>query len=70
MGAMGRCRDCDAEVVWSTTRNGKCMPLEAVDPGTGNIRVVNDLIVIGPDGSGHYRSHFSTCPAADARRRR
>jgi hypothetical protein len=71
MGAMGKCRSCGAEVVWSTTKNGKRIPLEAVNPNTGNVRVVNDVAVVGPPGSGHYVVHFTACPnAGDWRRDR
>ena len=70
MSVMGKCRSCGAEVVWVKTRSGRSMPLDAVNPNAGNVRIVDNVAHVGADGSGHYVSHFSTCPEADQWRRR
>jgi hypothetical protein len=68
MGAMGACRSCGATVVWAKTRNGKSMPLDQVDPNTGNVRIVDGVAHVGM--TGHHVSHFATCPAADKWRKK
>lgn len=62
--SMGTCRSCSARVVWAKKSDGKPHPLEAVDPYTGNARVVDGVIVFGAPGTGHYVSHFARCPDA------
>lgn len=79
-----RCGSCNAELVWATTHAGRNMPLDAVpspDPtslrawrdDTGTIHV-RDIDGIGsteiPTDAHHATSHFSTCPNADAHRKK
>lgn len=79
------CRSCDAPVVWAKTIAGKAIPLHATDDGhprpvpDGNLQLTSldplivDLVEPGTlfDNDGlRYRSHFATCPHADAWRRR
>lgn len=70
MSTTGKCRSCGTEVVWCKTRSGKSMPLDAVDPSTGNVRIVDGVAHVGADGSGHYVAHFVSCPEAAKWRRR
>jgi hypothetical protein len=55
----GRCRSCNARVIWFKTALGKNMP---VDEGTVE---QNDVIL---DMKRHI-SHFATCPNRDQHRR-
>ena len=45
----GRCRSCDAAIVWTRTPAGKPMSLDL-----GKVRIV--------DGKRYALSHFATCP--------
>lgn len=63
--SMGTCRSCGASVIWAKTAKGKSMPLEAVPPSEGNVRVNKDGVAeYGAKGSGPYVSHFATCKDA------
>jgi len=66
---MGKCKACAATLVWAKTINGRAIPLDAVDPSTGNIRVVDGIAHVGQPGTGHYVSHFVRCPGANLFRR-
>jgi ribosomal protein L31 len=59
--SIGKCRDCQAEIVWMTTKKGKNIPvdIESVD--------TDHLFAIGPDEKlsfvyGTHVAHFNTCP--------
>lgn len=77
------CRSCQQPIRWETTPAGKAIPLDPDPHPSGNVDVVyvgGELvaIVLGPadavsaQAAGHklYRSHFATCPNADAHRKR
>ncbi len=67
---MGTCRSCGVSIVWAKSASGRAVPLDAVSPSEGNIRVGKDgITTIGKVGSGPYRAHFATCPQAEMWRR-
>lgn len=72
-----KCRSCGAPVEWCVTENGKRMPVDAEPVEDGNLVVEMQL---GPSlaraydpardaGKARFRSHFSTCPNANAHRK-
>lgn len=71
-----RCRSCGAPIWWAVTEAGKRIPLDEPD-GVGNLIAWRDHLGYlrarsNPDpGPGEYlaRSHFATCPHADAHRK-
>lgn len=79
-----KCSSCQAPIIWSTTRNGKRMPVDAepvpLEGGGGNI-TLGDLRDGSPLATVHgnpaslfgatrvYRSHFVTCPFRERHRR-
>ena len=68
----GRCRSCDAPVVWVPTKNGLLMPLDPKPVVAGNVAIIDGLaVVVGEavnvDGVGPERY---TCPGAAEHRRR
>ena len=68
----GGCRSCGARIIWVRKTDGKgVMPLEPCAVADGNIRVdpKTGCAVVGPRGSGPYRSHFVSCPQANDWRR-
>lgn len=74
---MGRCRDCDAEIVWAENRTTRRVaPINAEPVEGGNIVLhgdgtysVDGGILTMPDTNGlYYVSHFVTCPKAEERR--
>lgn len=80
----GKCRGCGAPIVWITTPGGKSMPCDAEQVlylarkgakgkiVTPNGEVLSADVGVAPEtatGAG-YVSHFATCPAAGAFRRR
>ena len=77
---MATCKSCGAPVVWAVTPRGKRTPLDAVTSPDGNVELLPDgsVRVLGPldaeaarlAGAELYLSHFATCPAAAAHRRR
>ena len=63
---MPECKSCGRAILWGKKADGKAHPVEAVNPSTGNVRFNPDgTLVFGAKGSGHYVSHFATCPEAD-----
>lgn len=67
----GKCRSCHAAVVWARRADGKSIPLDAMAPGEGNIRIdENGFAVVGKKGTGHYQPHFVTCRDAAQWRRK
>lgn len=57
-----RCRSCQADIVWLTTKAGKSMPCDW-SPERGPDAIHTDYLY------GIDISHFSTCPAANQHRR-
>lgn len=75
-----KCRTCRASIIWTTTVNGKDMPVDAEPTEGGNIRVYRDPAgVIRSDvvkpalafGRKNLRlCHFVKCPQAPKWRKR
>lgn len=83
MNPTGRCRSCEAPIVWAVTAAGRAMPLDPDPTPDGN--VVSDgrdeqgrvqVIVfakpadVPADRPLRYASHFVSCPDADQHRRK
>ncbi len=71
---MDKCKSCGAEIIWTTTKNGKKMPVDA-KPIKRIILKKNNLIEFFETGIEYiseitdtYVSHFSTCPMANKHR--
>ena len=80
---MSKCKSCGAEIIWIKTKTGKAMPCDAQKITYKNIGPTGKgMILVTPDGRiarGEfdptsdvygYVSHFATCPAAAAHRKR
>lgn len=70
----GRCKSCDAPILWVRTGTGRLMPLDAVPTDTGNVLIVDDIAGVYPDIDPalklkRYTPHFATCPGAAAHRK-
>ncbi len=72
--ALGKCKGCDAEIVWRYTENGKAMPLDLRPIATyakGAYVLEEDGDHCHPaqpllDAGKHmHMAHFATCPKAD-----
>lgn len=78
-----RCRSCQRPIRWTTTTNGRRLPIDPQPADDGNVRLLRSagaepladvlsrddaLIARHEAGVQLYRSHFSTCP--DAHRHR
>lgn len=71
MTAPAHCKSCGAAIEWARTVAGKAIPLEpAPDGGNIDIGEVTGRAMVVADGKGPWRTHFQTCPAAAAHRRR
>lgn len=66
---VGRCRSCDAYVVWMRTNTGKSMPVDADSIDEDELERAEDGTPLFDAGLGHV-SHFATCPHASEHRRR
>ncbi len=74
---MSTCRSCGARVRWAVTPAGKRMPVDPEPVEGGNLllslddppvaRVVDPSQLVIDDGQ-RFRSHFASCPNADAHR--
>lgn len=71
----GRCRSCNASVVWAITATGRKMPVvKPADPTKGNVQLRDDgngelrSVTVKP-GEGPYISHFADCPNGPAHRK-
>lgn len=76
------CRSCRAPIVWTITRNGKQMPVDAEPVESGNVElrledgelhaVVHGVTQAAAERRGRelHTSHFATCPHSRAHRRR
>lgn len=77
-----KCRSCSAPIIWTTTANGKPMPVNAMPSATGNVMLGCDhgkttAEVLGRNRAAGARdngvplhvSHFVDCPHAKAHRR-
>lgn len=77
--ARSTCRSCNAEIIWTVTRNGKRMPVDFEPTPTGDF--VLDKESDGSFTSNRYshfvhdesrprrKSHFETCPNAKQHRK-
>lgn len=75
MNDPGTCRSCGAPVVWSEhARTGKRAPLQVDPTGTFVIPAGEGYRSIRTEdvraGRARYSNHYSTCPEAEAWRRR
>lgn len=71
---MSRCKTCEADITWASTRSGKSMPLDAEPTERGNMALVAGKTWVATDEDRRlhrplYTSHFATCPNAAAHRR-
>lgn len=76
------CRDCGAAIFWAITPNDKRMPIDAQPAQFGGNIVALDLAADvpmirvlkkgeqTPGQTQRWKSHFTTCSAAKARRKR
>lgn len=65
-----RCRSCAAPIFWVGTKHGKSMPLDVKAVPNGNIELEDEIaVVVRPDGSKRFVSHFTTCPNATNHRK-
>lgn len=79
---VSECRSCGAEILWAATEHDRKMPLDAVPVDVEQLDNYAGLFVLMPGplalaatpamfpGEAFYRSHFATCPEADAWRNR
>lgn len=77
-----RCKACEAPIIWSETSTGHAMPVDASPVDDGNVLLFPTAdrkyvaIVVAKTEAGawagreRYKSHFATCPAAAAFRRK
>jgi hypothetical protein len=72
---IGRCRSCNAEIIWCRTAKGKAMPLDAKPtyehaPGLFGLDMIGMLAQARAprEGEPRYRSHFATCEFASQHR--
>jgi hypothetical protein len=74
------CSSCGAAIIWTTTKLGRPMPVDAEPTPTGNIVLVDGgggapkAIYKRPEeiaalSCERYISHFATCPHADQHRK-
>jgi hypothetical protein len=54
-----RCRSCNAKIIWFKTESGKNMPVDA-----DTVEAADDVLDLK-----RHKSHFATCPNANAHRR-
>ncbi len=74
----GKCRSCDAEILWGTTAGGASMPLDAEPVADGNcvVDAEGKIVVLKKDlfeqpvEGLRYKSHFATCVNAASHRRK
>ena len=71
--SMGRCKSCGAQIEWVLTVKGHNMPLDVTPIAGGNIKILDNgraqVVDTHPDVIRSV-SHFTTCPEANAHRRR
>lgn len=76
MDPNGKCRSCDAAVVWAETAKRKKIPLDPEPRADGNVRIAGRLadgtIIVAAlaPGEGSYVSHFASCKDAAQHRRK
>lgn len=78
-----RCRSCQRPIRWTTTTNGRRLPIDPQPAADGNVRLLrsagaepladvlgrDDALVAQNEGAELlYRAHFSTCPSAHLHR--
>lgn len=75
------CRSCNAAVIWTVTKSGKKMPVDAKPDPDGQLcvwrndsgvhsRHQDDAPQFVQDRPSRFTSHFATCPNAQKHRRR
>jgi len=73
------CSSCGAPIIWAKSKAGKAMPVDAEPVRDGNVMLEQHglrvtAVVTGesmlPGVQTLYKSHFATCPNADAHRKR
>lgn len=76
-----KCRSCGAAIIWSETKNGRLIPLDAVSSLAGLFFVSPGGHAVHVDAKGEfaescransskrYTSHFATCPNAAEHRK-
>lgn len=77
MRRVSECRSCNAAIIWTTTKKGKKMPIDAEPAGKGPFILEppeEDPIAVfigekDPYTGERFTSHFSTCPNAEQHRR-
>ncbi len=66
MANRGRCKTCDAEIVWAKTEKGRPIPLDR-EPELRYVREgESDIVILRST----YQTHFVTCPDAKEHRKR
>lgn len=72
----GVCRSCNADIIWTKTKDGAAFPIDPVPVVGGNIYIrERDQIamVVPKDMLGgrelYYVTHFATCPHAAQHRK-
>lgn len=77
---MPSCRSCGAEVIWTVTKTGKKMPVDAKPDPDGKLivwkndagvhaRYEDDAPAFVQNRPSRFTSHFATCPQAQQHRR-
>lgn len=64
-----RCSGCGAEIIWSTTTNGKAVPLDAKPERRFVLKTMADGTTIA-DLQNVFVSHFATCVKANMFRKK
>lgn len=72
--SLSKCKSCGASIRWAKTPTGKSMPLDFEPAADGNIVLIDGLATAASpmellSGKPVFRSHFATCPNAQAHRK-
>lgn len=75
---MPNCRECQAQIRFAKTEHGKAMPVDNTPSQDGNLVLyrqggvlcVRSARLPADQQRPRHKSHFATCPKADAFRRR
>ena len=75
---MPTCKSCGAEIMWAKTQAGRLAPVDAAESPDGNVFVAvcegGPTAFFPPAGTTiadatRHKSHFATCPNANAHRK-